>query len=140
MSFSVSDLSTLNAMLNLTAAVLLAAGFYFIKQRRIEAHKRCMVAALCVSAAFLTSYVIYHSFVLSVPFQKEGLIIRVVYYFILITHVILAIVIVPMVLRTAYLGLTKRFDKHVPIARKTFPLWMYVSVTGVIVYLMLYHL
>ena len=139
MSFSVSDLSTLNAILNFTAAILLAAGFYFIKKRRIEAHKRCMVAALCVSAAFLTSYLIYHYFVLSVPFRGQGWI-RPVYYFILITHVILAIVILPMVLRTAWLGFTKRFDKHVPIARKTFPLWMYVSVTGVIVYLMLYRL
>ena len=136
---SVSDLPTLNAVLNFTAAVLLAAGFYFIKQRRIEAHKRCMVGALIVSAAFLTSYVIYHSYAGSVPFTGQGWI-RPVYFFILITHVILAIVIVPMVLRTAYLGLGARFDKHVPIARKTFPLWMYVSVTGVIVYLMLYRL
>ena len=136
---SVSDLPTLNAVLNFTSAVLLAAGFYFIKQRRIEAHKRCMVAALVVSTAFLTSYVIYHYNAGSVPFAGQGLI-RPVYFFILITHVILAIVIVPMVLRTAYLAFTARFDKHVPIARKTFPLWMYVSVTGVIVYLMLYQL
>ena len=136
---SVSDLPTLNAVLNFTSAVLLAAGFYFIKQRRIEAHKRCMIAALVVSTAFLTSYVIYHYNAGSVPFAGQGWI-RPVYFFILITHVILAIVIVPMVLRTAYLAFTARFDKHVPIARKTFPLWMYVSVTGVIVYLMLYQL
>ena len=136
---SISDLPTLNAVLNFTSAVLLAAGFYFIKQRRVEAHKRCMVAALVVSAAFLTSYVIYHYNVGSVPFTGQGWI-RPVYFFILITHVILAIVIVPMVLRTAFLGFAARFDKHVPIARKTFPLWMYVSVTGVIVYLMLYQM
>ena len=136
---SISDLPTLNAVLNFTSAVLLAAGFYFIKQRRVEAHKRCMLAALVVSAAFLTSYVIYHYNVGSVPFTGQGWI-RPVYFFILITHVILAIVIVPMVLRTAFLGFTARFDKHVPIARKTFPLWMYVSVTGVIVYLMLYQM
>jgi putative membrane protein len=136
---SVSDLPTLNAVLNFTSAVLLAAGFYFIKQRRIQAHKRCMVAALVVSTAFLTSYVIYHYNAGSVAFAGQGWI-RPVYFFILITHVILAIVIVPMVLRTAYLAFTARFDKHVPIARKTFPLWMYVSVTGVIVYLMLYQL
>ena len=136
---SVSDLPTLNAILNFTSAVLLASGFYFIKQRRIDAHKRCMVAALIVSVAFLTSYVIYHYHAGSVAFTGQGWI-RPVYFFILITHVILAIVILPMVLRTAYLGFTARFDKHVPIARKTFPLWMYVSVTGVIVYLMLYQM
>jgi putative membrane protein len=136
---SISDLPTLNAILNFTSAVLLSFGFYFIKTRRIEAHKRCMILALLVSAAFLTSYVIYHYHAGSVPFGGQGWL-RPVYFFILITHIILAIVILPMVLRTAYLGLTARFDKHVPIARKTFPLWMYVSVTGVIVYLMLYHL
>lgn len=136
---SVSDLPKLNAILNFASAVLLATGFYFIKQRRIDAHKRCMVAALVVSMAFLTSYVIYHYHAGSVAFTGQGWI-RPVYFFILITHVILAIVILPMVLRTAYLGFTSRFDKHVPIARKTFPLWMYVSVTGVIVYLMLYQM
>jgi putative membrane protein len=136
---SVADLPTLNAILNFTAAVLLAAGFYFIKTRRIQAHKRCMVAALFVSAAFLTSYVIYHYHAGSVPFGGQGWI-RLVYFSILITHVLLAIVILPLVLRTAYLGLTARFDKHVRIARWTFPLWMYVSVTGVIVYLMLYRM
>ena len=136
---SVSDLPTLNAILNSTAAVLLGAGFYFIKQRRIEAHKRCMVGAMVVSVAFLTSYVVYHAKVGSVAFTGEGWI-RPVYFFILITHIILAIVIVPMVLRTAYFGFGSRFDKHVRIARKAFPLWMYVSVTGVIVYLMLYRM
>lgn len=136
---SVSDLPTLNAILNSTSAVLLASGFYFIKKRRIEAHKRCMVAALFVSLAFLTSYVIYHYNAGSVAFLGKGWI-RPVYFFILITHIILAIVIVPMVLRTAYFGFSARFDKHLPIARKTFPLWMYVSVTGVIVYLMLYRM
>ena len=134
-----SGLPTLNAILNFTAAVLLASGYYFIKKRRIEAHKRCMIAALFVSFAFLTSYLIYHYHVGSVPFGGQGWI-RPVYFFILITHIILAVVILPMVLRTAWLGLSARFDKHVPIARWTFPLWMYVSVTGVIVYLMLYHL
>ena len=136
---SVADLPTLNAALNFTSAVLLAAGFYFIKKRRIEAHKRCMMAALFVSAAFLTSYLVYHYNVGSVPFGKQGWI-RSVYFVILITHVVLAIVILPMVLRTAYFGLSARFDKHVRIARKTFPLWMYVSVTGVVVYLMLYQM
>ena len=136
---TVRDLPTLNAILNFTSAVLLTAGGYFIKKRRIDAHKRCMIAALFVSMAFLTSYLIYHSQVGSVPFEGQGWI-RPVYYFILITHVILAVVILPLVLRTAYLGFRARFDKHVPIARWTFPLWMYVSVTGVIVYLMLYQM
>ena len=136
---SVADLPSLNAILNATSAVLITAGVYFIKQRRIEAHKRCMVAALLVSAAFLTSYVIYHLNVGSVPFQGQGWI-RPVYFFILITHIILAAVILPMVLRTAYLALRGRFDKHVRIARWTFPLWLYVSVTGVLVYLMLYQM
>ena len=136
---SVADLPTLNAILNATSAVLITAGFYFIKNRRIEAHRRCMVAALLVSAAFLTSYVIYHLNVGSVPFQGQGWI-RPVYFSILITHIILAAVILPMVLRTAYLALRGRFDKHVRIARWTLPLWLYVSVTGVLVYLMLYQM
>jgi len=136
---SISALPTLNAVLNFTAVIFLTAGYVFIKQRKIEAHKRCMIAALFVSLAFLTSYVIYHYHAGSVPFGGQG-IIRPIYFFILITHIILAIVNVPLVLRTSYLGFRGRYDKHVPIARKTFPIWMYVSVTGVIVYLMLYHL
>jgi putative membrane protein len=135
----VAYLPTLNAILNFTSAVLLSFGAYYIKKRRIQAHKRCMVAALFVSLAFLTSYVIYHYHAGSVPFTGQGWI-RTVYFLILITHVVLAIVILPMVLRTAYLGLSERFEKHVPIARWTLPLWMYVSVTGVIVYLMLYQM
>lgn len=135
----VRDLPTLNAILNFSSAVLVTAGFYFIKKRRIQAHKRCMVAALVVSLAFLTSYVIYHYHAGSVPFRGEGWI-RPVYFSILITHVILAAVILPMVVRTAYLGLSARFDKHVRIARWTFPLWLYVSITGVVVYWMLYQM
>jgi putative membrane protein len=136
---SVSDLPTLNAILNFTSAVLLGAGGYFIYKRRIEAHKKCMLAAVFVSMAFLTSYVIYHYYAGSVSFQGQGWL-RPVYFFILVTHIILAVAIVPMVLRTVFLGLKSRFDSHVAIARWTFPIWMYVSVTGVVVYLMLYHL
>jgi putative membrane protein len=135
----ISALPALNAVLNFTAAILLTAGYVSIRKRNIKAHKRCMIGALIVSLAFLTSYVIYHYHAGSVPFAGQGPI-RYIYFFILITHIILAIVNVPLVLRTAYLGLWQRYDKHVPIARKTFPIWMYVSVTGVIVYLMLYHL
>ena len=136
---SISDLPTLNAILNFTSAVLLSAGGYFIYKRRIEAHKKCMIAATFVSVAFLTSYVIYHLNVFHVTFTRQGWV-RYVYFFILISHVLLAIVNLPMVLRTVFLGLRSRFDSHVAIARWTFPLWMYVSVTGVVVYLMLYHL
>jgi putative membrane protein len=136
---SVSDLPTLNAILNLTSAILIGAGGYFIYKRRIEAHKTCMIAALFVSMAFLTSYLIYHYYAGSVPYTGQGWM-RPVYFVILITHIILAIAIVPMVLRTVFLGLRSRFDSHVAIARWTFPIWMYVSVTGVIVYVMLYRL
>jgi len=137
--FAISDLPALNATLNLISAILLGTGYYFIRHRNIRAHKACMVAALITSTAFLTSYLVYHYNVGSVPFTKQGWI-RPVYYFILLTHVLLAIIILPLVLRTAYLAFRQRFDKHVRIARWTFPLWMYVSVTGVIVYLMLYQL
>lgn len=136
---SVSDLPTLNAILNFTAAVLIGAGFYFIKRKNIQSHKRCMVAALVVSAMFLTSYVIYHANVGSVPFRRQGWI-RPVYFLILITHVVLAVAVLPMVLRTAFLGLRSRFPQHVRIAKWTFPIWMYVSITGVVVYLMLYEM
>ena len=98
-----------------------------------------MIGALITSTIFLTSYLIYHYNVGNVLFMKQGWI-RPLYFFILITHVTLAIVILPLVLRTAYLAFRGRFDKHVRIARWTFPLWMYVSITGVIVYLMLYQL
>jgi putative membrane protein len=136
---SVNDLSTLNAVLNFTAAVLIGAGFYFIKQKNIRLHKFCMIAALIVSAVFLVSYLTYHAFVGSVPFAGQGWI-RPLYFFILLTHIVLAAVVLPMVLRTAFLGLKGRYDKHIRIAKWTFPIWMYVSVTGVLVYLMLYEM
>jgi len=137
--FSITDLPALNASLNLLSAILLATGYYFIRNKNIRAHKACMTAALVTSTVFLTSYLIYHYHVGSVPFTKQGWI-RPVYFFILITHVTLAAVILPLVLRTAWLAFRSQFNKHVRIARWTFPLWMYVSVTGVIVYLMLYQL
>jgi uncharacterized membrane protein YozB (DUF420 family) len=134
----VTDLATVNAGLNATAAVLIATGFYFIKQKNIQAHKACMVAAMVVSALFLTSYLIYHYNVGSVRFTKQGWI-RSVYFPLLLTHTVLAAVVLPMVLRTGFLAFKGRFRKHVKIARGTFPVWMYVSVTGVIVYIMLYR-
>ena len=134
----ISDLPTVNAALNATSAILVGGGFYFIKQKNIPAHKACMVAALGVSTLFLTSYLIYHYHVGSVRFTKPGWI-RGVYFPLLISHTILAVTVLPMVLRTAFLAFKGRFPNHIRIAKWTFPTWMYVSVTGVVVYLMLYH-
>ena len=134
----IMGLPTVNAALNLTAAILIGTGIYFIKKKNIRAHKVCMIAALAVSALFLTSYLTYHYNVGSVRFTKQGWI-RSVYFPLLISHTVLAAVVLPLVLRTAFLALKGRFVSHVRIARWTFPTWMYVSITGVVVYLMLYH-
>ena len=139
MDLNISLLPHLNALLNATSAVFLITGYVFIRRGQDVAHKRCMVAALICSAAFLTSYVIYHLHAGSRPFTGTGAI-RGIYFAILITHVVLAAVILPLVLMTATRGLRSQFDRHVRIARWTLPLWLYVSVTGVIVYLMLYQL
>lgn len=136
---TVHDLPTLNASLNATSAVLLATGYYFIRTGQRARHKACMIAALVVSALFLTSYVIYHWQVGSVPYAGTGPL-RTVYLTILFTHVVLAIVIVPLVLMTVSRALASKFDRHRRIARWTLPLWFYVSVTGVIVYVMLYKM
>ena len=134
-----TDLPALNAVLNSASAILVLAGVYFIKQGNVTAHKTCMLAALGVSALFLTSYLIYHYQVGSVRFEREGPI-RVIYLGILLTHTVLAAAVVPLVLRTVYLALKNRLDSHRRIARWTFPIWIYVSVTGVVVYLMLYQM
>lgn len=136
---SISDLPALNASLNALASLFLLAGFVFVRQRRVEAHRLCMLAALATSVLFLASYVVYHANIGSRPFTGTGPI-RVVYFAILISHVILAIAIVPLVLITVSRALARRFDQHRRIARITWPLWMYVSVTGVLVYLMLYRM
>src|SRR2546423_15688880 len=117
---SITDLPALNATLNLLSAILLGTGYYFIRRKNIRAHKTCMIAALVTSTVFLTSYLIYHYNVGNVLFTKQGWI-RPVYFFILITHVTLAVVILPLVLRTAYLAFRSRFNKHFRIARWTFP-------------------
>ena len=136
---TISDLPALNATLNGIAAILLVTGYLFIKQGRRRQHQWCMLGALTTSALFLVSYVTYHLHAGSRPFPGQGPI-RVVYFAILITHVILAAVIVPLALLTAVRGLKSQFDKHVKIARWTFPVWLYVSVTGVVIYLMLYEI
>jgi len=136
---TISDLPALNATLNGIAAILLVTGYLFIKQGRRRQHQWCMLGALTTSALFLVSYVTYHLHAGSRPFPGQGPI-RVVYFAILITHVILAAVIVPLALLTAVRGLRSQFDKHVRIARWTFPVWVYVSVTGVVIYLMLYEI
>ncbi|HEX2386604.1 MAG TPA: DUF420 domain-containing protein [Candidatus Binatia bacterium] len=134
-----SDLPAVNATLNSASALLLAAGYLFIRRGEIAAHRRCMLAALTASALFLTSYLIYHYNVGSVPFAGRGWI-RGVYFTILISHTILAVVIVPLVLITLTRALKANFLRHRAIARWTLPLWFYVSVTGVVVYWMLYRL
>jgi uncharacterized membrane protein YozB (DUF420 family) len=134
-----SVLPHLNAALNASSTLLLLAGFYFISRRNVPAHRACMLAALTVSGLFLVSYVVYHAQYGSVKFAGQGAA-RPVYFFILITHVVLAVVIVPLVIVTARRALRGDFARHRKIARWTYPLWLYVSVTGVVVYLMLYHL
>ena len=137
--YDVSALPTLNAFLNGTSAVLLTVGYIFIRLKKVTAHKTCMVTALGVSALFLLSYLMYHYYVGSTPFGGTGWI-RPVYFTLLISHIVLAACIVPLALITIYRAWSEQFEKHMRIARWTLPLWLYVSVTGVIVYWMLYHL
>jgi len=135
----ISDLPALNATLNATSACLLLAGYTFMRQRRIPAHRACMIAAFTTSCLFLISYLVYHAQIGSKPFPGHGLI-RVVYFTILISHVLLAATIVPLALVTLRRGLRMDVARHRRIARWTWPLWMYVSVTGVVVYGMLYRM
>jgi uncharacterized membrane protein YozB (DUF420 family) len=135
----VSSLPALNASLNALATAFLVLGYICIRGGRETAHKRCMIGALVTSTVFLASYVTYHYNAGSRPFTGQGLI-RVIYFLILGTHVPLAALIVPLALITAFRGLRNDRARHVRIARWTLPLWLYVSVTGVLVYLMLYQL
>jgi uncharacterized membrane protein YozB (DUF420 family) len=132
-------LPTLNAILNGTAAVLLVTGFLLIRNRRIVPHHRVMLTAFGVSVLFLTSYLMYHAQVGSVRFRHAGTI-RTVYLTILTTHTVLAATVPVLAIITLNRALKERFDRHRAIARWTLPIWLYVSVTGVVVYLMLYHL
>jgi uncharacterized membrane protein YozB (DUF420 family) len=131
--------AALNASLNGTSAILLTCGYAAIRNGKIAVHKAFMIAAFAVSSVFLISYVAYHLRVGSVHFQGQGWI-RPVYFLLLGSHTILAVVIVPMILITLRRAWLEQFDRHRLIARWTLPLWFYVSVTGVIVYYLLYHL
>ena len=128
----------INASLNGTSTILLLVGRWFISQRRIAAHRVTMITAVSASTLFLISYLYYHAHVGSVRFQGTGWS-RPVYFTVLISHVVLAAAIVPLVIITLSRALRERFDRHRAIARWTFPLWLYVSITGVLVYFMLYH-
>jgi len=131
----------LNAFLNGSSAVLIGTGYYFIKSGRREAHKRMMIAAFVTSTLFLISYLYYHLVLRAgvTHFQGQG-IWRPVYFSILISHTFLAAVVVPFILITLYRGLKGKFARHRAIARYTFPIWMYVSVTGVVIFVMLYKI
>lgn len=134
-----SSLATLNAVLNSAAAACLVAGFVAIKRGRRERHRACMLAATGLSVAFLISYLIHHAQVGSVPFRGSGLV-RSVYFAILIPHVLLAAVMAPLVIITLVQALRDRRAQHRRVARITLPIWLFVSVSGVVVYFMLYHL
>ncbi len=134
----IADLPAINATLNSLSAGLLTTGYVLIRRGRVTLHKACMLAAFGTSVLFLTSYLIYHAHVGSVPFLGEGFI-RILYFTILVSHVTLAVAILPLALVTLSYALRARFGRHVALARWTLPIWLYVSVTGVIVYLMLYQ-
>ena len=135
---TISDLPAVNASLNTTCAVLLSAGFWFIRRKQVNAHRACMVAACAVSTIFLACYLYYHYHHGRTTFTHQGWI-RPVYFTILLTHTILAIVMVPMILVTLWRAFSGQFEKHKRLARWTWPIWLYVSVTGVVVYLILYQ-
>lgn len=135
----VGDLPALNAFLNATSATLLATGYRMIRKGRRETHRRLMLAAFATSTLFLISYLAYHLQVGSVRFQKTGWI-RTLYFGVLLTHTVLAAAVPPLALVTLYRAAKGRFESHRRIARITLPVWLYVSVTGVVVYVMLYHL
>lgn len=136
-SFDILIFPKINAILNSLVSLCLLSGLYFIKKKDVKNHKRAMMTAFVLSSIFLILYVIYHSFGQETKYQGEGLM-RNVYFFILITHIILAGGVLPFILFTFYRALNKDFTRHKKIARITYPIWLYVAVTGVLVYLMLY--
>ena len=135
---TVHDLPAVNATLNGLSGILLAIGYILIRTRRIELHRKVMISAFITSSLFLVCYLVYHAQVGSVRFTRQGFV-RPLYYTILITHVTLAASVVPLAIITLTRGLKGRFVQHKRIARWTFPIWMYVSVTGVLVYVLLYQ-
>ena len=134
---SVTDLPALNACLNATSALLLLSGYRQIRRKNTNAHQLCMIFATVVSAAFLVSYLVYHYQVGSVSFKGQGWI-RPIYFFILLTHIMLAMATIPLVAITMTRALKSDFVRHARVARWTLPIWLYVSVTGVVIYGMLY--
>ncbi len=136
---AITDLPALNAVLNSISAIFLTIGYGFIRQKKINAHRACMISAFITSTLFLISYLFYHYHHGSTRFAGHG-VMRAVYFVILISHTVLAAVIVPMIFITFIRAFKRRFDRHKKIARWTLPAWLYVSVTGVVVYLMLYRL
>jgi putative membrane protein len=131
-----SSLPALNAALNFTSAVFLVAGFAAIRRRRRELHMKLMLAALLVASVFLASYVVYHHYHGDTRFEGQG-VVRPIYFFILVTHVLGSMVALPLVLTTLFFAFTRRFERHRRLARFTFPIWLYVSITGVLVFLLL---
>ena len=132
-------LPAVNATLNATSGIFLFIGYVLIKKRRITAHRNAMLAAFASSTLFLTSYLVYHYHAGSRPFPGAGTI-RLVYFVILVSHVLLAIAILPLAISTLTKGLRGQYTRHKRVAKWTFPLWIYVSVTGVVVYVMLYQM
>jgi putative membrane protein len=135
---SVHDLPAVNASLNALSGLLLLCGYILIRARRIAAHRAVMITAFATSSIFLICYLVYHAQVGSVPFPRHGFV-RPLYFTILITHVLLAASVPPLAIVTMTRGLKGRYPQHRRIARWTFPIWMYVSVTGVLVYVLLYQ-
>jgi uncharacterized membrane protein YozB (DUF420 family) len=135
---NITVLPTINAVLNASAAVAMVLGFVAIRNRRIAVHRACMLTAVGFSTLFLCSYLVYHAQVGSRPYAGGGWL-RTLYFAILVTHTVLAIAILPLVSTTLYRALRTQFARHARLARVTFPIWLYVSVTGVVVYWMLYH-
>lgn len=135
---TVHDLPAVNATLNALSGILLTIGYALIRARRIDMHRRCMIAAFITSSLFLVCYIVYHAQVGSVHFPRQGFV-RPLYYTILITHVTLAFSVPPLAIITLSRGLKGRYPQHRRIARWTFPIWLYVSVTGVLVYVLLYQ-
>jgi putative membrane protein len=134
--FNAHVFATINAIINSTVSLLLIAGFILVRQKNYLAHKKVMLTAIVLSGLFLVSYIAHHLFALETKFGGEGAI-RYFYFFILITHIILAAVILPFILYTSYQSLSGQFARHKKIVRYTFPLWLYVSITGVLVYLLI---